>query len=118
MTRPRLLVVDDKPSFLSLFQKIAGDRMEVHVASSAAKALGVLALESFDVVVTDIRMPGIDGMELLRQLKERAPDVEVIVVTGYGTIPQAVKAMQIGAYSYLTKPIDPDRKSTRLNSSH
>jgi two-component system response regulator AtoC len=108
MSRPRLLVVDDKATFLSLFEKIVGERMDVHLAGHGAKALGLLAVESFDVVVTDIRMPGVDGMALLAQIKARSPDIEVILVTGYGTIPQAVEAMQGGAFSYLTKPFDPD----------
>ncbi|NUP08674.1 MAG: response regulator [Polyangiaceae bacterium] len=107
MTRARILVVDDKPTFLSLFEKLAGDRMDVRTASTAAKALGVLELETVDVVVTDIRMPDMDGVELLHELKRRGLDIEVILVTAYGTIPQAVRAMQDGAFSYLTKPFDP-----------
>lgn len=106
--RVRLLVVDDKPTFLSLFEKIVDGRMDVRTAQSAEKALGLLSLETFDVVVTDVRMPGMDGVALLREIKARSPHVEVIVVTGFGTIPQAVEAMRLGAFSYLTKPFDPD----------
>jgi len=117
LTRARVLVIDDKPTFLSLFQKLIGDRMDVRVAASGAKALGLLALESFDVVVTDVRMPGMDGLAVLREVKQRAHDVEVILVTGYGTIPQAVQAMQDGAFSYLTKPFDPDEALQLIESA-
>lgn len=117
MSRPRLLVVDDKPSFLALFEKLVGDRMETRTAPSGAKALGLLALESFDVVITDIRMPGVDGLALLREIRRSAPAVEVILVTAYGTIPEAVAAMQAGAFSYLTKPFDPDETFTLIESA-
>ncbi|MFO0547669.1 MAG: response regulator [Polyangiaceae bacterium] len=105
---PRLLVVDDKPTFLSLFEKIVGDRMEVRTALSAEKALALIALERFDVVISDVRMPGMDGVELLRQIKAQSPDIAVILITAFGEIPDAVRAMQLGAFSYLTKPFDPD----------
>ncbi len=108
MTRARVLVVDDKASFLTLFEKLIDGRADVLTASSASRALGMLAVESFDLVITDIRMPGMDGQALLREIKQRAPEIEVILVTAYGTIPQAVEAMQHGAFSYVTKPFEPD----------
>ncbi len=117
MSRARLLIVDDKPSFLALFEKLVGNRMEVRTAPTGNKALGLLALEEFDVVVSDVRMPGIDGLELLREIRRCAPHVEVILVTAYGTIPQAVAAMQAGAFSYLTKPFDPDDALALIESA-
>ncbi len=106
MTRSRVLVVDDKPNFLSLYQRMLEGRMEVLTASSGAMALELLSKEEVAVVLSDIRMPGMDGLALLREVKARHPTVEVILVTAYGEIPQAVQAMQEGAYSYLTKPFD------------
>jgi two-component system response regulator AtoC len=117
LSRARLLIVDDKPSFLALFEKLVGNRMEVRTAPTGNKALGLLALEEFDVVVSDVRMPGIDGLDLLREIRRCAPQVEVILVTGYGTIPQAVAAMQAGAFSYLTKPFDPDEALALIESA-
>jgi len=108
MTQPRILVVDDKPNFLSLYRKMLADRMDVLVASSADEALAIIASEAVEVVLSDIRMPGMDGFALLRELKARYPTIEVILVTAHGDIPQAVLAMQEGAYSYLTKPFDPE----------
>ncbi len=117
MTLPRVLVVDDKPNFLSLYRKLLADRMEVLTAGSAAEALEILAETQVEVVLSDIRMPGMDGIALLRKLKARHPTIEVILVTAHGDIPQAVLAMQEGAYSYLTKPFDPEEALRELEGA-
>jgi DNA-binding NtrC family response regulator len=108
MTRPLILVVDDKPNFLSLYRKMLGEQMTVLTATSGAAALEILGSQPVEVVLSDIRMPGMDGIALLREVKAQHPKVEVILVTAFGEIPQAVLAMQEGAYSYLTKPFDPE----------
>lgn len=108
MKRARVLVVDDKENFLALFRRIAPDDVEVVCASDGAAALALLAQQPFDVVVSDIRMPGADGMTLLRHVRESGVDVEVILMTAYGTISDAVRAMKYGAADYLTKPFDTD----------
>lgn len=117
MTLPRVLVVDDKPNFLSLYRKMLADRMEVLTASSADEALDILGETPVEVVLSDIRMPGMDGIALLRQVKARHPTVEVVLVTAHGDIPQAVLAMQEGAYSYLTKPFDPEEALRELEGA-
>jgi DNA-binding NtrC family response regulator len=82
----------------------------VHEAASGAAALAVLASTDIDVVVTDVRMDGNhDGAALLRAVKSQHPDTEVIILTAFGTIADAVDAMKTGAYDYLTKPLDPGR---------
>ena len=108
MSRGRLLVVDDKESFLALFRRIVPSDLEVVCASDGTRALELLAVERFDVVVTDVRMPGADGTAILERVREASIDVEVILMTAYGTIPAAVSAMKLGAADYLTKPFDPD----------
>lgn len=108
MTRGRLLVVDDKENFLSLFRRIAPPDLEVVCASDGTQARDLLAATPFDVVVSDIRMPGLDGLSLLKHLRETGNDVEVVLMTAYGTIADAVQAMRYGAIDYLTKPFDPD----------
>lgn len=108
MKRGRMLVVDDKENFLALFRRIAPADLEVVCASDGTKALELLSHGRFDVVVTDIRMPGADGMTVLRKIREAGMDVEVILMTAYGTIADAVRAMKYGAADYLTKPFDPD----------
>ena len=104
----RVLVVDDKENMLKLFAKILEDGYELATAGDGARALALLAAETFDVIVTDVRMPGATGLEVLQAVKARAPSTEVILMTGYGTVADAVQAMKLGAYDYLEKPFDPD----------
>jgi DNA-binding NtrC family response regulator len=108
MARTRVLVVDDKENMLKLFAKILAEGYELTTAGDGARALALVASEAFDVVVTDIRMPGASGFELLEAVKARAPATEVVMMTGYATVADAVQAMRMGAYDYLEKPFDPD----------
>ena len=112
MTTQRILVVDDKPTMLSLFQRILPDH-DVTTADDGAKALALLDAEanagaSFDVIVSDIRMPKLDGISLLKEVKRRAPETEVILMTAFAEVEDAVQAMKAGAFDYLIKPFDPD----------
>ncbi|HSN92604.1 MAG TPA: sigma 54-interacting transcriptional regulator, partial [Anaeromyxobacteraceae bacterium] len=108
MDRARILVVDDRESILKLFARILGDAHDLATASDGAGAISLVGSREFDVIVTDLRMPGADGFEVLRAAKARAPDTEVIMMTAYATVPDAVRAMKEGAYDYLEKPFDPD----------
>jgi two-component system response regulator AtoC len=108
MTPIRVLVVDDKENMLKLFAKILSDGYRVATASDGSLALSLVATEEFDVVVTDIRMPGADGFEVLKAVKARSPSTEVVMMTGYATVGDAVQSMKLGAYDYLEKPFDPD----------
>ena len=85
MSLPRILVADDKENFLHLFERMLGDTMEVTTASDGSRALALLAAGYFDVVVSDIRMPGADGMTLLREVRRSRPDIEVILMTAFGS---------------------------------
>ncbi|HET8724534.1 MAG TPA: sigma-54 dependent transcriptional regulator [Anaeromyxobacteraceae bacterium] len=107
-TPVRVLVVDDKENILKLFEKILAEGNEVTTASDGARALELLATGDFDVVVTDIRMPGAGGFDVLEAVKARSPSTEVVMMTGYATVGDAVRAMKLGAYDYLEKPFDPD----------
>jgi two-component system response regulator AtoC len=104
----RVLVVDDKENILKLFEKILADGFEVTTAQDGARALSLVGTGDFDVVVTDIRMPGAGGFEVLAAVKARSPSTEVVMMTGYGSVGDAVRAMKLGAYDYLEKPFDPD----------
>jgi len=108
MERARILVVDDKENILKLFARILGDGYELTTAADGGRAISLVAAQPFDVVVTDLRMPGVDGFEVLRAVKARAPETEVIMMTAYATVGDAVEAMKLGAYDYLQKPFDPD----------
>ena len=107
--RRRLLVVDDEPIALAnLGRVLSKDGYEVATASSGASALRQLREKAFDVVLTDLKMQKVDGMQVLRRCKEIDPDVEVILVTGYAAIETAIEAMKHGAYHYLAKPFKLD----------
>jgi DNA-binding NtrC family response regulator len=111
MERARILVVDDKENILKLFARILGDGYQLTTAPDGARAIELVASQPFDVVVTDLRMPGADGFEVLRAVKSQAPETEVIMMTAYATVGDAVEAMKQGAYDYLQKPFDPDDAS-------
>ncbi len=102
----RLLLVDDEPGILdSLRRLLERDGYVVSCARSAEEALGVLSRETFDVVVTDLRLPHLSGLEILRLARRMSPDTEVILMTAYGQIEDAVEAMKEGAYDFLPKPV-------------
>jgi DNA-binding NtrC family response regulator len=111
MERARILVVDDKENIVKLFARILGDGYQLTTAADGGRAISLVATQPFDVVVTDLRMPGADGFEVLRAVKARAPETEVIMMTAYATVGDAVEAMKQGAYDYLQKPFDPDDAS-------
>jgi DNA-binding NtrC family response regulator len=103
-----ILVVDDKENMLALLADILSPHYEVVKAGDGASALAYVADRAFDVVITDVRMPGIDGHEIMRRVKGQRPGTEVIVMTAFASIPAAVEAIRDGAYDYLQKPFDPD----------
>ncbi len=101
-----VLVVDDDRSALESIQEILlREEYQVCIARSAEEALELLRAEDFGVVLTDLRMPGMDGMDLLRTIKALRPETEVVIMTAFGTIERAVEAMREGAYDFVTKPL-------------
>jgi two-component system response regulator GlrR len=116
MSRPtskraaRVLVVDDDPGLLRLLSiRLRSEKYEVEPAESAARALSVIAGFRPDLVVTDLRMAQMDGLALLKELKRRWPSLNVIILTAHGTIPDAVRATQSGAFAFLTKPVEKEQ---------
>ena len=104
----RILVVDDKDTMRSLFERILENHVVV-TADDGAKALALLEIEDpFDVIVSDIRMPKVDGLTLLKEVKRTCPETAVILMTAYAEVSSAVEAMKSGAFDYLVKPFDPD----------
>jgi DNA-binding NtrC family response regulator len=105
----RILIVDDEKAVReSLGSWFRDEGYQVDLAESAKEALAKLAHDNFDVFLLDVRMPGTDGLELQRKLKEAQPDATVIVMTAYASVETAVEAMKQGAYDYIIKPFDPD----------
>ncbi|MFA6174086.1 MAG: sigma-54 dependent transcriptional regulator [Kiritimatiellales bacterium] len=106
---PRILIVDDEPTILNLLNKILiGQGYDATPASNGEKALQLLQTEKFDLMVSDINMTPINGMELLRKAAKTWPDMGVIMLTAYGTVATAVEAMKEGAFDYITKPFKLD----------
>ena len=107
---PRILVVDDDPGLLRLLTiRLRSQNYLVEPADSAAKALAAVTRFRPDLVITDLRMAEMDGIALLRELQRRWPGLNVIMLTAHGTIPDAVKATQSGAFAFLTKPVEKDQ---------
>ncbi len=103
----RILVVDDDEAHAqAVAESLEGDDVECTIAGSGEKGMELIEAENFDVIVTDLRMDDFDGLAILRKAKEELPEAEVIVLTGHSSVHSAVTAMQGGAYTYLTKPLD------------
>ncbi|MBX3437109.1 MAG: sigma-54-dependent Fis family transcriptional regulator [Planctomycetaceae bacterium] len=103
----RILVVDDDEAHAqAVADSLEGDGVECTIADSGENGMALIEAENFDVVVTDLRMDDFDGLAILRKAKEELPEAEVIVLTGHSSVHSAVTAMQGGAYTYLTKPLD------------
>ncbi len=99
------MVIDDEAPFRRLLQKrLSRNGCQVEEFDSAESAISRLEEKDFDVALVDIKMPGMDGIELLKKLKEINPNIEVIIITGHGSIDSAISAMKLGAYDYITKP--------------
>lgn len=128
MSKARILAVDDQRYFRELIESLLEDAgYEVQTASSGEDALHVLELEDFDIILTDLVMPGIDGSELIGKIKERRPHQDVVMVTGVVDVKIAVDAMKQGAVDYILKPFDRDAlidsiekilKQRRLHDEH
>jgi DNA-binding NtrC family response regulator len=106
---PRILLVDDEPSILSMLSTLLkGEGFEIQPALGGEKAMELLRVESYDLMVTDIRMEPVGGLELLEHARKTYPAMAVMVVTAYGSVETAVEAMKIGAFDYVTKPFKVD----------
>jgi two-component system cell cycle response regulator len=106
----KILVVDDDESVCMVLTRVLqGAGHDVAVARNGPEAIDTLRSESFDLIITDLKMPGIDGLGVLEKAKELDPLCEVIVITGYASVDSAVEVMRLGAYDYITKPFNLDR---------
>ncbi len=115
---PRILIVDDEPTILNLLNKIlTGQGYDTTPASNGEKALQLLETEVFDLMISDINMAPINGMELLRKASKSYPDMGVIMLTAYGTVSTAVEAMKEGAFDYITKPFKLDELALTVQRS-
>jgi DNA-binding NtrC family response regulator len=118
MSKGKILVIDDEAIVrTSCSRTLSPEGYEVKLSQNGADAMKMLEEESFDLVLTDLKMPDIDGIEVLKMIKQRWPQTEVIVVTGYQTVDTAVKAIKLGAFDYLEKPFTPDSLVAAVNNA-
>ncbi|MBI5100471.1 MAG: sigma-54-dependent Fis family transcriptional regulator [Nitrospirae bacterium] len=109
MSKGKILVIDDEDIVrTSCSRTLSPEGYEVKLVKSGFDGFKLLEEEQFDIVLTDLKMPEIDGIEILRRIKEKWPEVEVIIITGYQTVDTAVKSIKLGAFDYLEKPFTPD----------
>ena len=105
-----ILIVDDEKNYTAVLSVVLEEEgYETYTANSADGALDILKVEDVDLVVTDMKMPGMDGLELLGRIKQTWPDIPVIMMTAHGTVDKAVEAMQQGAYTFILKPFENER---------
>jgi DNA-binding NtrC family response regulator len=102
-----LMLVDDEPDFKEVMQKhLARMGIRLSVSECCMDALELLAAQTIDVVIMDMNMPGMDGIQCLRKIKERWPLIEVIILTGHASVKSGIEGMESGAFDYCLKPID------------
>ncbi len=117
MSKGRVLIVDDEGVVRSsLTEWFSDEGYTTKGVANGREALEVVDKQNWDVALIDLKMPGMDGVELQRHLREKDPDLTVIIMTGFGTVDTAVQALKQGAYDYLTKPIDPDELSHTVDN--
>ncbi|MEE4113606.1 MAG: response regulator, partial [Desulfobacteraceae bacterium] len=115
----RVLLVDDEREFVqTLSERLELREMGSAVAYDGESALSLVAEDDPEVMIIDLKMPGIDGMEILRQVKTTRPEIEVIVLTGHGSEADRKRCMQLGAFAYMQKPVDIDELSETLKKAH
>ena len=107
--KKQVLIVDDEPNLRKILAaQLSRDGYEVMLAEDGEQGLTMLRENHIDLIVTDLKMPKVDGMELLRQALRESPDLPIVMITAHGTVDTAVEALKLGAFDYLTKPFDKD----------
>lgn len=119
MEKFKVLLVDDEEDFVkSLSERLEMRDLDSNVALNGKQALESMKADEPGVMVLDLKMPGMDGMEVLRRVREAYPNVQVIILTGHGTDKDEDEAKKLGAYAYLQKPVEMDRLVDTLRKAH
>ena len=119
MSEMRIMLVDDEERFLTTTQKLLARKgIDVITATSGSQALDKLITENVQVVILDVKMPGMDGIATLKAIKDRYPLIEVIMLTGHATVESAVDGLKSGATDYLMKPTDIDELVAKAEEAY
>jgi DNA-binding NtrC family response regulator len=115
----KVLLVDDEKDFLeTLADRMRNRGMTVDTSASAIDALKRIETESYDAIILDLMMPGMDGLEALKLVKERRPELQVILLTGFGTLEKGIEAMKLGATDFVEKPADLETLTQKIKNAH
>ncbi len=118
MDNPKVLLVDDEDRFRQTLKKRVSSReYNVFDASNGIQALEMIREEPMDVVILDVRMPGLSGLETLTEIKKISPETEVILLTGHASIDPAIEGMRLGAFDYLMKPCELEELMVKIDNA-
>nr|WP_272881698.1 response regulator [Fundidesulfovibrio soli] len=114
-----MLLVDDEAEFIeTLGKRLARRGLTVHLANSGQQALDIIGGNELDVVVLDVKMPGMDGIEALQKIKALKPDLEVLMLTAHANVEVAMRGMELGAFDYLMKPVELDELLYKIQDAN
>ncbi|MBW2427373.1 MAG: response regulator [Deltaproteobacteria bacterium] len=117
--KARLLIVDDEEQFVeALSERLSMRDYDVTTALTGEDAINKITSYNFDVVILDVRLPGVDGTEVLRTIKNLKPLTEVIMLTGHGTVEMAIQGMKLGAFDFLMKPCETEDLTVKIDKAH
>ncbi|MDY0041669.1 MAG: response regulator [Desulforhabdus sp.] len=119
MAIPRILIVDDEERFrTTLGKRLAERKLDVTTVGSGLEAIEEVKNKHFDVIVLDAKMPGLDGIETLSEIKKLNPGIEVLLLTGHASVDSAVDGMRLGAFDYILKPCDIDQLLEKIYEAY
>jgi two-component system OmpR family response regulator len=119
MEKFKMLIVDDEQDFLeTIVKRLQARNIDVTGVESGYKALEILGSRDPDVIILDVKMPGMDGIETLREIKKKQPLVEVIMLTGHASVESGIQGMQLGAFDYVMKPVALDELLEKVRQAY
>ena len=119
MPNPRILIVDDEERFRTTLGKVLrGKEMEVDTVGSGTEALDEIKKKLYDVIILDVKMPGLNGIETLKEIKKFNPGIEVILLTGHASEDSAIDGMRLGAYDYVMKPCEIEELMEEIDGAY
>lgn len=119
MKKPRILLVDDEVVFANNLLKLLSKRgYDSVVAYNGADAVAMVEKREFDVIILDMKMPGMDGIATLKEIKKKVPSVEIVILTGHGSIESGIEGMQLGAFDFLMKPVSIDDLQEKVSEAY